>query len=91
MNSMFAIGIVQAPKLIRITRGEVLSLREENFVQAAIADGAPDRSVIFRHILPNAVTCCSSKPRSCCPSRSLPKRPCRSLAWASSRRRRRGA
>jgi ABC-type dipeptide/oligopeptide/nickel transport system permease subunit len=55
MNATFAIGIVQAPKLIRITRGEVLSLREESFVQAAVADGAPDRSVIFRHILPNAI------------------------------------
>ena len=52
---MVPIGIVQAPKLIRITRGEVLSLREESFVQAAVADGAPDRSVIFRQILPNAV------------------------------------
>jgi peptide/nickel transport system permease protein len=55
LNATAAIGIVQAPKLIRITRGEVLSLREENFVQAAIADGAPDRSVILGHILPNAV------------------------------------
>jgi len=55
LNATAAIGIVQAPKLIRITRGEVLSLREEAFVQAAIADGAPDRSVIFRHILPNAL------------------------------------
>lgn len=55
MNATLAIGIVQAPKLIRITRGEVLSLREENFVQAAVADGASDASVIFRHILPNAV------------------------------------
>jgi peptide/nickel transport system permease protein len=55
LNATVAIGIVQAPKLIRITRGEVLSLREESFVQAAVADGAPDRSVIFRQILPNAV------------------------------------
>jgi peptide/nickel transport system permease protein len=55
LNATAAIGIVQAPKLIRITRGEVLSLREENFVQAAIADGASDGSVIFRHILPNAM------------------------------------
>jgi peptide/nickel transport system permease protein len=55
LNATFAIGVVQAPKLIRITRGEVLSLREESFVQAAVADGAPDRSVIFRHILPNAI------------------------------------
>jgi ABC-type dipeptide/oligopeptide/nickel transport system permease subunit len=56
LNATVAIGIVQAPKLVRITRGEVLSLREENFVQAAVADGAPDRSVIFRHILPNATS-----------------------------------
>jgi peptide/nickel transport system permease protein len=55
LNATLAIGIVQAPKLVRITRGEVVSLREENFVAAAIADGAPDRSVIFRHILPNTM------------------------------------
>ena len=54
-NATIAIGIVQIPKLVRITRGEVLSLREETFVQAAIADGAPDRSVIFRQILPNTM------------------------------------
>jgi peptide/nickel transport system permease protein len=54
-NATLAIGVVQIPKLIRVTRGEVLGLREEAFVQAAIADGAPDRSVIFRQILPNAL------------------------------------
>ena len=54
LTATVAIGIVQIPKLLRVTRGEVLSLREEGFVAAAIADGAPDRSVMFRHILPNA-------------------------------------
>ena len=54
-NATLAIGVVQIPKLIRVTRGEVLGLREETFVQAAIADGAPDRSVIFRQILPNTL------------------------------------
>jgi peptide/nickel transport system permease protein len=54
-NATLAIGIVQIPKLIRVTRGEVLGLREETFVQAAIADGAPDSSVIFRQILPNTL------------------------------------
>ncbi len=54
-NATLAIGIVQIPKLARITRGEVLGLREENFVHAAIVDGAPDRSVIFRQILPNTL------------------------------------
>jgi peptide/nickel transport system permease protein len=54
-NATLAIGIVQIPKLVRITRGEVLGLREESFVQAAIADGAPDHSVVFRQILPNTL------------------------------------
>lgn len=48
-----AIGIVQIPKQVRIARGEVLSLREETFVQGAIADGASDAFILFRHILPN--------------------------------------
>jgi peptide/nickel transport system permease protein len=55
LNATFAIGIVQIPKLIRVTRGEVLGLREETFVQAAIADGASDASIVFRQILPNTV------------------------------------
>jgi peptide/nickel transport system permease protein len=54
-NATLAIGIVQIPKLVRVTRGEVLGLREEPFVQAAIADGAPDHSIIFRQILPNTI------------------------------------
>jgi len=48
-----AIGLVQIPKQVRIARGEVLSLREETFVQGAVADGASDAFILFRHILPN--------------------------------------
>jgi len=48
-----AIGLVQIPKQVRIARGEVLSLREETFVQSAVADGASDGFILFRHILPN--------------------------------------
>jgi peptide/nickel transport system permease protein len=39
----------------RIIRGEFLSLREKEFVEAARAIGAPDRRIIFKHILPNVV------------------------------------
>jgi peptide/nickel transport system permease protein len=56
LNATIAIGIVQIPKLIRITRGEVLGLREEPFVQAAVADGSSDPDIIFRQILPNVVS-----------------------------------
>lgn len=39
----------------RIVRGEFLSLREKEFIEAARAVGASDRRIIFRHILPNAL------------------------------------
>jgi peptide/nickel transport system permease protein len=54
-NAAIAIGVVQIPKLVRVTRGEVLSLREEAFVAAAIVDGATDWFIICRQILPNVV------------------------------------
>ena len=40
----------------RIVRGITLSLREEEFVEAARAIGSPDRRLIFRHILPNLIS-----------------------------------
>lgn len=42
--------------LARIVRAEFLSLREKEFVEAARASGAKDRRIIFRHILPNAMS-----------------------------------
>jgi peptide/nickel transport system permease protein len=53
MNATLALGIGAVPAFIRIARGETLSLREEDYVPAAIANGATDRTIIFRHILPN--------------------------------------
>ncbi len=52
-NATLAIGIVQIPKVVRVTRGEVLSLREESFIEAAVAAGARDRTILVRHVLPN--------------------------------------
>ena len=46
-------AIACVPGLIRIARGEMLSLREADFVPAAVANGAGDFTIIFRHILPN--------------------------------------
>jgi peptide/nickel transport system permease protein len=42
--------------LARIVRAEFLSLREKEFVEAARAAGARDRRIIFRHVLPNAMS-----------------------------------
>ncbi|GGO33661.1 nickel transporter permease [Deinococcus humi] len=52
-NTMIAIAIVTAPAFARITRGEVLSQRERDYVQAAQALGAGNGRLITRHLLPN--------------------------------------
>lgn len=54
-NAAIAIGVSQVPQLIRVTRGEVLSLREEDFVLAAVADGAGSATIMARHLLPNVM------------------------------------
>jgi len=53
---MIAVGIVQIPIYIRLTRSTVLSLREQDFVQAATAIGATTPQIITRHILPGSLT-----------------------------------
>lgn len=52
-NAMVAVGLVFAPRLFRVVRGATISVREETFVDASIVAGAPDRRLIFAHILPN--------------------------------------
>jgi peptide/nickel transport system permease protein len=52
-NATIALGFAAAPLLIRITRGETLALREEDYVRAAVANGASDPTILRRHILPN--------------------------------------
>lgn len=47
------LGIFGWTSVARIVRAEFMSLREKEFVEAARAVGAPDRRIIFRHILPN--------------------------------------
>jgi peptide/nickel transport system permease protein len=52
-NASIALAFAAAPVLIRVTRGETLALREEDYVRAAVANGASDRIILSRHILPN--------------------------------------
>ncbi|HET7226401.1 MAG TPA: ABC transporter permease [Candidatus Eisenbacteria bacterium] len=50
-----ALGLVQWLTMARIVRGQVLSLKQQTFVEAARALGAGDRAIIFRHIVPNVL------------------------------------
>ena len=52
---MLLIGILSWPGLARIVRGQILSLREQEFMQATEVLGISDRSKIARHLLPNTL------------------------------------
>jgi peptide/nickel transport system permease protein len=54
-NAMIAIGISATPIFIRLTRAQVLSVKVEDFVEAARAVGNPHWRIAFRHVLPNVV------------------------------------
>jgi len=53
LNATIALGVGAAPILVRVARGEALALREEDYVRAAVANGAGDLTILFRHIVPN--------------------------------------
>ena len=55
-NSVIAISIWMIPHFTRVIRGQVLSLRETEFVQAAHAIGETRRSIFFRYLLPNCLS-----------------------------------
>lgn len=52
-NVIVAIAIVQVPQYIRLAHGLTISVKERVFVEAAVAQGATDRAILTRHILPN--------------------------------------
>jgi peptide/nickel transport system permease protein len=70
-NAMLAIGITAMPLFVRLTRGQVLSVKAEEYIEAASAVGNPQWRIATRHILPNILP-------------QLPGAPCsiqRSASW----------
>ena len=53
---LIALGVVYTPTFARLMRGQVLTIRTREFVQAARVLGAPDWRILQRHVLPNAAT-----------------------------------
>jgi peptide/nickel transport system permease protein len=53
INALCAIGIVYTPLYARLVRGQVLSVRQQEYVTAARALGASDAAIMSRHIWPN--------------------------------------
>ena len=54
-NLMIAVGISATPNYARIVRGSVLSIRNQEFVEAAKAVGSSDLRIIAKHIIPNCL------------------------------------
>jgi peptide/nickel transport system permease protein len=54
-NLMLAVGIAAIPVYARLVRGSVLIAREQTYVEAARAIGAPTGPILLRHVLPNVV------------------------------------
>lgn len=55
-NLMLAVGIAAVPQFTRITRASVLTVKNEEYVEAARALGKTDLYIIFKHILPNCLS-----------------------------------
>ncbi len=54
-NLMVAVGIAAIPGYARLVRSSVLSLRDQEFVEAARANGSSDARIILKHIIPNCM------------------------------------
>ncbi len=54
-NTMLVIGLLGWPGTCRLVRGQVLQLREMEFIEAARSIGSPSPRIILRHILPNVI------------------------------------
>jgi peptide/nickel transport system permease protein len=54
-NAMIAIGVTATPVFVRLTRGQTLAAKVEDYVEAARAVGNPHWRIALRHVLPNIV------------------------------------
>jgi len=54
-NVVVAITVAEVPRVARLVRGVVLTLREQPYVEAAIASGTRTPKIIWKHILPNTL------------------------------------
>ncbi len=54
-NVMIAVGISNIPQYARIVRANVITLKEQQFIEAAHAVGSKNTSIVIRHIIPNSL------------------------------------
>lgn len=55
-NLMVAVGITSAPQFVRIARASIMTVRHEDYVEAARAIGMPSWQIVLVHMLPNSIS-----------------------------------
>ena len=55
LSVIVAIVVAEIPRVVRLVRSVVLSIREEPYVEAAITAGTPVPLLLIRHVLPNTI------------------------------------
>jgi peptide/nickel transport system permease protein len=55
LTVIFAIVVPEIPRVVRLVRSIVLTIREEPYVEAAISIGTPLPAILWRHIMPNTI------------------------------------
>src|SRR5699024_645504 len=55
INVIIAIGVANIPGFARLVRGQVLSVKESDFIEVTRSLGARHRRIIFQHVLPNSI------------------------------------
>jgi oligopeptide transport system permease protein len=55
-NLILALGLISWIEMCRLTRAQILSLREKEYIEAARAIGVTNTSIAWRHLLPNALS-----------------------------------
>lgn len=55
VNILIALTVAQVPKFARIVRASILTVKTQDFIEAAKACGSPDSRIIAKHIIPNAI------------------------------------
>jgi ABC-type dipeptide/oligopeptide/nickel transport system permease subunit len=55
INVILIFGFTDIPIFVRVTRGEVLHMREQGFIEAAQSIGVKTRRILFKHIMPNLI------------------------------------
>lgn len=56
ISAMVALGLVTWPSYARVVRGQVLSVKHNEYVDAARATGCPESRILIRHVLPNTLS-----------------------------------